>query len=1068
MENCTKSQRARMSKIFKISFLIIALVLTACMAVSCKKEEPPVPTTKSFVAQGLKDTYLVGDKLDLTGAKLAVTMSDNSEVSVDIVAEMVTGFDSAVAGAKTMFVTYDNIVKVVAYKVNPIIAEMTLTAPEIVINGNVVKWTAVQHCAQYQILLKDTSDNAITTLTTDKLELALNPPKFASYKITAIAVGNGSNIKNSVASNELVFDFDPQSITNCKIGADKVLTWDKNAYATAYVVSIGGVETTVGENKYDGAFEIDKVYLAQVKGVFGAVQGEFCAPFAFKILPAPTEFVAVDNNVDKKYALSWKGDATGSYNIMRGDKVVKAGAKGLATEITYFELKDKGDVDLTVVSAGNGYDLADSAPSNGQVAHAISTAPKATNVRAKGGMLLWSGRAIGKIGNDSISSGDKLTGDKYVGEQTIYLKGYGDGVYTYDSETVIFTFTKLSKPTNVTLENGILKWKAGNQELKYEITFSTADTKSVITVDNQYDCSAWLNGLTTAGEYTISVKAIANFKSDSTVDSDEVVTTVTKLSTPTAVTLENGILKWAASAQEVKYEIAFSTADTASVIATTNQYDCAAWLNGLTTAGTYTISVKAKAKIDSVTTIDSDEVVTTVHILDKLAFSQNGNSLEWQAVPQATGYKVKVNNGEWLDKGNVTSFDLSGFTTETTIEIKPYGADAIIARQAIATIFVVTFDPQGATMQDATKKMVVGGCAIGVLPALPEVNLMSWNSQADGKGEEINATTIISKATTVFALWTVKYGYNDVVGGVELTSLATGDTYAGDLAIPATYDGKKVVRLGDNIFKGYKNLGKVTIPNGVTSIGVRAFYGCKSLGIFTIPNSVTSIGSSAFESARLTSIKIPNSVTSIGGAAFKMCGLTSIAIPSSVTSIGDWTFYQSSISNITIPSSVVSIGEYAFSECAYLESITIPSSVTSIGNKAFNYCNALTSVIIPSSVTSLGMSAFYGCASMASVTISCASIGGSAFQDCAKLTSVTISSSVTSIGNSAFGSCSALTSVTIPSSVTSIGNGAFDYNPKLTRIEFGGTMATFRAFECFASVDLAISKIYCSDGTITQ
>ena len=47
-------------------------------------------------------------------------------------------------------------------------------------------------------------------------------------------------------------------------------------------------------------------------------------------------------------------------------------------------------------------------------------------------------------------------------------------------------------------------------------------------------------------------------------------------------------------------------------------------------------------------------------------------------------------------------------------------------------------------------------------------------------------------------------------------------------------------------FAGCSNLGSITIPDGVTTIGDNAFNDCSSLATITIPDSVTSIGSSAF------------------------------------------------------------------------------------------------------------------------------------------------------------------------------------------------------------------------------
>jgi hypothetical protein len=204
-----------------------------------------------------------------------------------------------------------------------------------------------------------------------------------------------------------------------------------------------------------------------------------------------------------------------------------------------------------------------------------------------------------------------------------------------------------------------------------------------------------------------------------------------------------------------------------------------------------------------------------------------------------------------------------------------------------------------------------------------------------------------------------------------------------------------------------KDIKKVNLGQGLTSIGNRAFYWCEALTSVTIPNSVTSIGNNAFSWCEaLTSLTIPESITSIGESAFQNCSsLTSITIPESVTSIGDDTFGAcSSLTSITIPKSVTSIGDYAFSGCSSLTSITIPESVTCIGRLSFSNCSSLTSVIIPNSVTS---------------------IGERAFSDCNSLASVIIPKNITSIKEGTFGGCGSLTSITIPKNIESIGNYAF-------------------------------------------
>ena len=237
-------------------------------------------------------------------------------------------------------------------------------------------------------------------------------------------------------------------------------------------------------------------------------------------------------------------------------------------------------------------------------------------------------------------------------------------------------------------------------------------------------------------------------------------------------------------------------------------------------------------------------------------------------------------------------------------------------------------------------------------------------------------------------------------------------------------------KLGDYAFRDCSGLTNLTLPSGVTSIGIATFRGCSGLTSLTLPSGVTSIGGFAFFRCRgLTSLTLPSGVTEIGARAFEWCsGLTSLTIPSGVTSIGEGAFEVcSGLTSLTLPSGVTSIGNYTFYGCSGLTSLTLPSSVTSIGNYAFHGCSGLTSLTLPSSVTSIGIAAFDGCSGLTSLTIpsGVTSIGYSAFLGCSGLTSLTLPSGVTYIGYYAFRGCSGLTSLTIPSGVTSIGESAF-------------------------------------------
>ncbi len=259
-----------------------------------------------------------------------------------------------------------------------------------------------------------------------------------------------------------------------------------------------------------------------------------------------------------------------------------------------------------------------------------------------------------------------------------------------------------------------------------------------------------------------------------------------------------------------------------------------------------------------------------------------------------------------------------------------------------------------------------------------------------------------------------------------MAALNPGEEWVGDFVVN-----------GDTLVRYYGDGGAVTIPDGITTIGVGAFVGCTGLISVTIPNSVTTIKHNAFDGCTgLTSVTIPDSVTTMEYNAFGACtALTSVTLPNGITTLEDGVFFGcKSLTSLTIPSSVTDFG---LRGCASLTSLTIPSSVTNF--EGLHDCASLTSLTIPSSVTSLG--GIDNCSSLTSLIIS-GSVPSVSVGNCPSLTSLTVPEGVTkfSIKN-----CPGLTSLTIPSSILDFPFGIFQGCTGLTDVYYSGSKAQWKA-----------------------
>ena len=99
--------------------------------------------------------------------------------------------------------------------------------------------------------------------------------------------------------------------------------------------------------------------------------------------------------------------------------------------------------------------------------------------------------------------------------------------------------------------------------------------------------------------------------------------------------------------------------------------------------------------------------------------------------------------------------------------------------------------------------------------------------------------------------------------GIYITAVTLPDTVveigfgALSSSISAIKLPKNLKKLGDQVFRGCKNLSAIAIPEGVTEIPMMAFDGAGITEVI-IPDSVTTIGDNAFANCKeLTTVKLP-------------------------------------------------------------------------------------------------------------------------------------------------------------------------------------------------------------------
>lgn len=294
--------------------------------------------------------------------------------------------------------------------------------------------------------------------------------------------------------------------------------------------------------------------------------------------------------------------------------------------------------------------------------------------------------------------------------------------------------------------------------------------------------------------------------------------------------------------------------------------------------------------------------------------------------------------------------------------------------------------------------------------------------------------------------------------GVRSDGSATVLSYSGtaeELTIPAVANGHPVTTIGQRAFERnttltdvklsegiqairenafqFAAIKKITLPEGLTSIGKSAFFNCNSVRRYVFPSTLARIGDSAFRYGQFLNnvFFLGDAPTVFGKTVFnKWEGYAAPTL-----------HYASGTDGWTSPTWTAPDGT------VYATSMFDPAVLTdpyACGNNAFwSYENGTLTVTGSGAIWNFSgdeapWQEYIKQIQTVIVTEGIGHIGNYAFRNASALQTVSLPDSLTSIGDNAFWSCPRLDSLTIPASVSSIGNYAFRYCGRLKDAYFLG------------------------------
>ena len=280
----------------------------------------------------------------------------------------------------------------------------------------------------------------------------------------------------------------------------------------------------------------------------------------------------------------------------------------------------------------------------------------------------------------------------------------------------------------------------------------------------------------------------------------------------------------------------------------------------------------------------------------------------------------------------------------------------------------------------------------------------------------------------------------------------------------------------------------VVFDGEITYVGSNAFYGCNELTCaYEKLEALKAASSKVGNDALFGKVEEPVTEVAICGVAWNLSddGILTLSKATTIVPCDSNCTCQPGemCDNFTSPTAATNKKALPWAASETMESVkslVVEAGITKLASRVCNGAKNLTSVSLPEGLITIGERCFVDCESLESIRLpnTLEDMGAYAFTGCKKLTVVDLSNTkIEKVGAKAFAGCGALTTLTIPGTVTGTDGiasnvfcdyGGVDTN-RLTRLNFGGTLATWNSFTNRAHTsnpNLAdgTCTVYCSDG----